>query len=78
MALDCTGHCESRYSAGKRTYYLTDPSWGKGELRISVLALADMDGAIWRFLLRICLKELYFVGNMGATGKRLSRNGDMG
>lgn len=29
LALDCTGHCESRYSAGKRTYYLTDPSWGK-------------------------------------------------
>ena len=28
---------------------LTDPSWGKGELRIVVLALADMDGAIWRF-----------------------------
>ena len=49
LALDCTRHCEYRYSAGKRTYYLTDPSWGKGELRISVLALADMDGAIWRF-----------------------------
>ena len=51
LALDRTGYCESRYSAGKRTYYLTDPSWGKGELRISVLALADMDGAIWRLSL---------------------------
>lgn len=38
VALDRTGYCESRYSAGKRTYYLTDPSWGKGELRIVVLA----------------------------------------
>lgn len=47
LALDCTGHCESRYSAGKRTYYLTDPSWGKGELRISVLALADYG---WSYL----------------------------
>ena len=29
VALDRTGSCESRYSAGKRTYYLTDTSWGK-------------------------------------------------
>ena len=65
LALDCTGHCESRYSAGKRTYYLTDPSWGKGELRISVLALAIWMELFGVFLLRICLKELYFVGNMG-------------
>lgn len=79
LALDCTGHCESRYSAGKRTYYLTDPSWGKGELRISVLALADMDGAIWRFSPSNMPKgAILRWQHGGATGKRLSRNGDMG
>ena len=79
LALDRTGHCESRYSAGKRTYYLTDPSWGKGELRISVLALADMDGAIWRFSPSNMPKgAILRWQHGGATGKRLSRNGDMG
>ena len=79
VALDRTGHCESRYSAGKRTYYLTDPSWGKGELRIVVLALADMDGAIWRFSASNMPKgAILRWQHGGATGKRLSRNGDMG
>ena len=79
LALDRTGYCESRYSAGKRTYYLTDPSWGKGELRISVLALADMDGAIWRFSPSNMPKgAILRWQHGGATGKRLSRNGDMG
>ena len=72
LALDRTGYCESRYSAGKRTYYLTDPSWGKGELRISVLALADMDGAIWRFSPSNMPKgAILRWQHGGATGKRL-------
>lgn len=79
LSLEHTAYCESRYSAGKRTYHLTDPSWGKGELYITVLALADMDGAIWRFSAINMPKntELCWIHG-GATGKRLSRNGDMG
>ena len=79
LPLDCTDYCESRYSAGKRTYYLTDHSWGKGVLRITVLALADKDGAIWHFSATDMPRgaTLHWLHG-GATGKRLSRNGDMG
>lgn len=79
LPLDCTEYCESRYSAGKRTYHLTDPSWGKGELHITVLALTDADGAIWRFSATdMPAKAILRWQHGGATGKRLSRNGDMG
>lgn len=79
LPLDRTAYCESRYSAGKRTYHLTDPSWGKGELRITVLALAEMDGAIWCVsATNMPAKSVLRWQHGGATGKRLSRNGDMG
>ena len=78
-SLDRTAYCESRYAAGKRTYRLTDPSWGKGELHITVLALADKDGAIWHFSARnMPSTAILRWQHGGATGKRLSRNGDMG
>lgn len=79
LPLDRTEYCESRYTAGKRTYHLTDPSWGKGELRITVMALADSDGAIWRFSATNMPRRAKLLWQHGgATGKRLSRNGDMG
>lgn len=79
LPLDRTHYCESRYSAGKRTYHLTDPSWGKGELRVTILPLAERDGAIWRFsATSMPAKATLHWLHGGATGKRLSRNGDMG
>ena len=48
VMLDSVAYCEARYTPGRRTYHLTDPNWGKGELRISALALPKADGAIWK------------------------------
>ncbi len=49
LALDKTGFCEARYTAGRRTYTLKDKSWGKGVVKISVLAFPDRRGGIWKF-----------------------------
>ena len=79
QALDSLDFCEARYTAGRRTYRLTDPAWGKGELRIGALALPDADGAVWKFeaegmpagaLLQCFISEI--------RAKKLNRNGDMG
>ena len=79
QALDSLDFCEARYTAGRRTYRLADPAWGKGELRIGALALPDADGAVWKFeaegmpagaLLQCFISEI--------RAKKLNRNGDMG
>lgn len=77
--LDSVGYCEARYTSGRRSYHLTDPAWGKGELRISALALPDVDGAIWK------LEPVGFSSQSVLTAvmseikaHRLNRNGDMG
>ncbi len=49
-ALEQTTHAEARYNSGKREYILTDNTWGqKACLRITVLAQADSESAIWCF-----------------------------
>lgn len=79
IQLDETAFCESRYTAGKRTYQLKDPSWGKGEIHITALTLHDTDAAIWRFSAsNMPKKSILRWKHGGATGKRLSRNGDLG
>ena len=47
--LEQTTHAEARYNAGKRMYKLTDASWGKGSLVITVLLQPDVESAIWKF-----------------------------
>ena len=47
--LEQTTHAEARYHAGKRVYKLTDASWGKGSLTITVLLQPDSESAIWKF-----------------------------
>ncbi|MBQ7420276.1 MAG: DUF4450 domain-containing protein [Prevotella sp.] len=49
LPLEETTHAEARYNAGKRVYKLTDTTWGKGSLTITVLAQVDSESAIWRF-----------------------------
>ena len=77
--LDSADYCEARYTPGRRSYHLTDPAWGKGELRISALALPDADGAVWKIessgfssgtVLTAVISEI--------KAQRLNRNGDMG
>ena len=48
VELDKTDFCEARYTAGRRTYKLTDHRWGKGIIYISVLAFPDRQGGIWK------------------------------
>lgn len=47
--LEQTSYAETRYYAGKRVYQLTDASWGKGTLMLTVLAQPDTESAIWKF-----------------------------
>lgn len=77
--LDSTIFCESRYTAGKRSYHLTDPGWGKGEIRITALALYDEDGAIWKIEGDNMPAEARLaVSQVKIRASRLNRNGDMG
>ena len=79
QALDSLDFCEARYTAGKRTYRLTDPAWGKGELHIGALALPDADGAVWKFSAKGMPAGVVmecFISEIRA--KKLNRNGDMG
>ena len=47
--LEQTTHAEARYNAGKRVYKLTDASWRKGSLTITVLLQPDAESVIWKF-----------------------------
>ena len=49
IELENTAQCEARYNAGMRTYCLSDPTFGKGTLAITVLAMPDSEAGIWRF-----------------------------
>ncbi len=49
LQLDSAEYCEARYEAGRRDYLLKDKRWGKGVLRLSVLAYPKTPGAIWKF-----------------------------
>ncbi len=79
VALDSTAFCESRYTPGRRSYLLTDPSWSGGQLRISVLAFFDSEGGIWKIETTGMPEgtELW-AGLSGIRAERLNRNGDMG
>lgn len=79
QALDSLDFCEARYTAGRRTYRLADPAWGKGELRIGALALPDADGAVWKFSAEGMPEDAVlqcFISEIRA--RKLNRNGDMG
>ena len=80
VALDSTEHCESRYTAGRRSYNLFHPSFEGGNLSIATLVLPDKEGAIWQFNARnfkgsnpILLASISEIRN-----SKLNRNGDMG
>ncbi len=73
------GTCEARYTAGRRSYRLTNPAWGKGELRITALALYDEDGAIWKIeALHMPKGTELLASQVKIRAERLNRNGDMG
>ena len=78
-SLDSTSYCEARYYAGTRTYILKDRAWGKGELRIRVLALFDREGAVWKIDYKnMPAGSIVSAGMTKIRAQRLSRSGDLG
>jgi len=70
---------EARYRAGSRLYTIKDPLLGGGELYLAALAMADAEGFVLKGELRNCYKKVELVAVFGgATGKRFSREGDLG
>jgi hypothetical protein len=83
VPLESTDYCKSYYRNGMRTYLLGDHRWnhiGNGIVRVHVVALQDVEGAIWQF---ICdglkgqqLEVKVKVCNI--ADPNLVRNGDIG
>jgi hypothetical protein len=69
----------ARYRAGSMLYTIEDAMFGKGKLYLSVLALGNKEGIIIKVKsenIPSSIKLLWVYG--GATGKKFSRDGDMG
>src|SRR6478735_5769880 len=69
----------ARYRAGSMLYDIEDAMLGKGKLHIEVLALADAEGVIIQLKSQGIPSSVQLVWAYGgATGKKFSRDGDMG
>lgn len=70
---------EARYRAGSRIYTIKDPLLGGGELHLTALAMADAEGFILRGELKNVFKKVELLAIYGGvSGKRFSREGDLG
>lgn len=70
---------EARYRAGKMIYNISDPMLGGGHLHLELLALPDADGMILKVESEYVSDNVnLFWGFGGASGKRFSRDGDLG
>ncbi len=79
LRLDSTAQCKSYFRGGERRYELTDPSWGKGHIIMTVLAPRDYEGGIWKIEAFDMPKKSKIEAVCVPTVKvKLSRNGDMG
>lgn len=79
LALDSVARCEARYTPGRRSYRLTDPAWGRGELTLSALAFPDRDGAVWKISSSAMPPDAQLIGLLSEIkAERLNRNGDLG
>lgn len=77
--LNDAAQIRSIYRAGSRIYEITDPFLGKGILRITVLAMADAEGAIIRIEPVNLDSEYELITTFGgANNKGFFRNGDLG
>jgi len=70
---------ESRYRPGSMLYTIKDPLLGKGVLKLNVLALAEGEGIIVKTTFEGDKKDVQLLCAFGgATGKKFSRDGDIG
>lgn len=70
---------EMRYNAGSIRYTISDPILNNGILKLEVLALQNSDGMIMTVTSENTPDDVKLVwGFGGATGKRFSRDGDLG
>ncbi|MDD3079671.1 MAG: DUF4450 domain-containing protein [Paludibacter sp.] len=77
--LNNAAYVESRYRAGSRIYKITDPMLGKGELKITVLAMTEAEGMILRLETKNIPSGLRLHWKFGGCAdKRFSREGDLG
>ena len=75
--LDETAYCLATYGNGRRYYLLEDQRWGKGYIRIEVLALPDREAAVWRITSPEIQGKMRVIVCQIAQPK-LHRNGDIG
>jgi hypothetical protein len=70
----------ARYRSGGMRYDITDPLLGAGQLHLDVLALADAEGVLIKAQFdHVPAKAVQLVWAFGgATGKKFSRDGDIG
>jgi len=67
------------YRPGSMLYEITDPMLGKGKLLLTILAMADAEGAVIKIHFENVSSETRLMWAYGGvTGKRFSRDGDMG
>jgi len=70
---------ETRYRPGSMLYSVQDPLLGNGTLKLQVLARADGEGIIIKAEFEGSIKNVsLFAAYGGATGKKFSRDGDIG
>lgn len=74
-----TKNINARYRPGSMIYTISDPMLGNGNLQITVLALADVEGVIVQLSCKGIPEHLQlFWAFGGVTGKKFSRDGDLG
>jgi hypothetical protein len=69
----------ARYRPGAMLYDMTDPLLGPGKLHLEVLAMADAEGVLVKAQFDNVPKNVQLLWAFGgATGKKFSRDGDIG
>ncbi|MDA3879118.1 MAG: DUF4450 domain-containing protein [Prolixibacteraceae bacterium] len=72
-------YIEARYNAGSMKYIISDPILGSGKLHLHVLALYSADGMVLKIIAdEISESAELFWAFGAASGRRLSRGGDLG
>lgn len=79
LRLDSVADCVASYRGGERRYVLSDPSWGKGTITMTALALDDAEGAIWQVKASDMPRGARLTASTCSTVKvKINRSGDLG